>query len=381
MKKLYKLHPGGCALGENEKFYSDMEAKGWRLEDRGWYFSRFVPAPPSRARYRIEVCAPEPLETCSALSEGQLAVFEDCGWEYVTWQQMLHIFRAPEGSLAPEFYADPCQQAETVKKLWRSTFWSWFSYLLLWAVHLILYALLIHAPREFRAMLFRELVTNTSLCGMLLSLVPLAVYLRTRDTLFITRTYRRLKQGVPLDHDPQKRHTLHRLFCRSLLALALLFTLLSGLQLLTTRTTPLPDEADGPYLLLRDLGCQGERTTFLDWESEITCTRSLLADHWDSREYLQGFRGGVSSLYQEVYRLRRPDMAQALAQALMESGRFHHGFTPVRAEGLDAAWVSEDGQVVAVKGELVAVLTCSERYAEGFDPQELFTALAERWRE
>ena len=33
---------------------------------------------------------------------------------------VLRIFRAPEGSLAPEFYTDPCRQAETVKKLCRS---------------------------------------------------------------------------------------------------------------------------------------------------------------------------------------------------------------------------------------------------------------------
>ena len=36
MKRVkYKFHPETYELGENEKFYSDMEAKGWRLVKRG----------------------------------------------------------------------------------------------------------------------------------------------------------------------------------------------------------------------------------------------------------------------------------------------------------------------------------------------------------
>ena len=42
MKYRYRLHPIGYTLGENEKFYSDMEAKGWRVVKRGAYLSKFV---------------------------------------------------------------------------------------------------------------------------------------------------------------------------------------------------------------------------------------------------------------------------------------------------------------------------------------------------
>ena len=52
MKRVkYKFHPETYELGENEKFYSDMEAKGWRLVKRGGYLSKFVPVEPSRARW------------------------------------------------------------------------------------------------------------------------------------------------------------------------------------------------------------------------------------------------------------------------------------------------------------------------------------------
>ena len=84
MKRVkYKFHPENYELGENEKFYSDMEASGWRLVKRGANLSKFVPVEPSRARYRVEVSAPGFLEEAN-MSEAQLTVFADCGWEHVT---------------------------------------------------------------------------------------------------------------------------------------------------------------------------------------------------------------------------------------------------------------------------------------------------------
>ena len=50
MNRKYAVHPGAYELGENEKFYSDMEAKGWRLKKRGAYLSRFERTVPSSAQ-------------------------------------------------------------------------------------------------------------------------------------------------------------------------------------------------------------------------------------------------------------------------------------------------------------------------------------------
>ena len=41
MKRRYRRHYDDYAIGENEKLYSDMAARGWFLEKRGSYFSRF----------------------------------------------------------------------------------------------------------------------------------------------------------------------------------------------------------------------------------------------------------------------------------------------------------------------------------------------------
>ena len=55
MKRRYRRHFDDYAIGENEKLYSDMAARGWFLEKRGSYFSRFGSGKPADMRYRIEV--------------------------------------------------------------------------------------------------------------------------------------------------------------------------------------------------------------------------------------------------------------------------------------------------------------------------------------
>ena len=46
MKRCYLPHPGAYALGETERFYAKMAEKGWLLEKRGAYLSRFRKAEP-----------------------------------------------------------------------------------------------------------------------------------------------------------------------------------------------------------------------------------------------------------------------------------------------------------------------------------------------
>ena len=48
------------------------------------YWSKFEQVESNRARYRVEVVKPAFLEPDGgALPEAQIAVYEDCGWEYV----------------------------------------------------------------------------------------------------------------------------------------------------------------------------------------------------------------------------------------------------------------------------------------------------------
>lgn len=391
MKYKYQFHPDEYALGENEKFYSDQEARGWRLVKRGAYLSKFIRVEPSRARYRIEVSAPGFLEE-ACLSEEQVAVFADCGWEYVTDRGMLHVFRAPEGSDAPEFYADPRQQAETLKKLRRSYVWAWVPVAVYLGFQLLLAASM---SGSVSVTLSRwgtgvrgawiEATALAAGCGFLLLW---GLYTLVRGAWTISRTYRRMRRGVPLDHSPGGRHLVHKTVHRGLLAAAAVCALLAAAQWLGTEKYDLPESADGPYLLLEELGWTGERTAnFYDNRtSSIEVSRSLLADHWDTAEYVAGDTpdSGTVWMYQDVYRLRRAEQAMDLAEVLMDSSTFARSaenFTPVAVDGLDAAWIAGGLEAVAVRGDLVSYVTYLGAPSDGGNGHllALLSVLAGRW--
>ena len=375
MKRVkYKFHPETYELGENEKFYSDMEASGWRLVKRGAYLSKFVPVEPSRARYRVEVSAPGFLEEAN-MSEAQLAVFADCGWGHVTDRGLLYIFRAPEGSDAPEFYADPRQQAATLKRMRAGAIWGWAPIL----GQLVLIAGMqaaISGGERFGADVQWTWVMWTALVLWFAVFVLWELYQVFREAWSITRTYRRLKKGIPLDHEPKKRHLVHKIVNWGLTAVMAVCLLLTGAQMLSARSDDLPEEPEGPYIVLEDLGKTGARKSFMDQECGVTHYRSLLAECWETVEFKEGF-----TLRQEVYRLGSAEMAMEFAKTLMVNSTFgqsEEAFHSVEVPGLDGAWAAERLEAVAVKGRYAAYIT----YIGGneWEPVEILSAVAERWR-
>ncbi len=379
MKYKYKFHPSDYELGENEQFYSDMEAKGWKLVKRGGNLSKFISVEPSRARYRIEVSSPGFLEQ-AVLSEGQLAVYEDCGWSYVTDRGFLYVFRAPAGAEAPEFYNDPAQQAETLKQMKRNAVWGWAAPAVIWGLYFLM-LISLRGSVKIAADFQRGLVEGTSL--YLFAGVGLAdgTYLTVRNGWLISRTYRRLKKGVPLDHNPQKRHLAHKIIHRSLLAVLALLAALMAAQWIAARPADLPEEAGGPYLLARDLGWEGKRKTFMNHGSVVTHARSLLAEFWKTEEYLDVGPDAAFHLCQDVYRLRNAGMSFGMADTLRKTSTFGRGggnFTILETDAVDAAWYN-DLEVVAVKGPYVACVTITGWGREHTEQLAVCEALAARW--
>lgn len=385
MNVRYKFHPPVYAMGENEKFYGDMEARGWRLIKRGSHLSKFVPVEPSRARYRVEIVPQSFLDLPEGMPEEQLAVYADCGWEHVADWRNLYIFRAPEGSDAPEFYADPRQQADALKTLRKNDLWGW----VVLAAMLLLNGLMVWAlgrdPAETAAELWRGWVENTALVLLygtaLLGSLFEAVY---GDWKF-SRLYRRLKKGVPMDHAPRGL-LWYKIPSGSFRVLTALFALLLVLQWVGTEKYDLPQTADGPYILLEDLGYEGERTE--DWvnhrPSRVEHSRSLLAEQWSVREFMERGNGLDQSqlwLYVDTYRLSPLMDREAFARTLMEDSVMAHGaesYEAVEQPGLDAAWMVEGGmEVVAIRGEYVFYVEHLPRnYGDNQKLEAALTALA-----
>lgn len=372
----YKFHPSEYELGENEKFYSDMEAKGWRLAGRGANLSKFTPVEPGRIRYRIEVSSPGFLAE-AGLSEGQLAVFEDCGWEYVASYGFLHIFRAPEGSDAPEFYTDPAQQAQTLKKA-RRDLWFTLGMAIMMAI-IVCLPLPFGISTQFFREKFKRFIQMPTLYIWYGFILLWSVYQTAWSAWKINRTYTRLKKGKPLDHAPKGSRTLRKLLNYSVLFVTGLCLVLFVAQLIGTRSEELPGTADGPYLLASDLGWEGAHIDFMGRSSKVIYTPSLLADYWDTAEFIRTPEGETAWMYQDMYRLRFPGMADTLAQSLMDTAVFQAEFVPVEVDGLDAAWATGRFEIVAVKGDLVAYVDGLGAADGDFDPQAICAALKAKW--
>ena len=388
MKRRYRRHFDDYAIGENEKLYSDMAARGWFLEKRGAYFSRFRRGEPADMRYRIEVSAPRFLEETD-LPEEQVAVYEDCGWEYVTSRGMIHVFASPAGSDAPEFYADPAQQAATLRVLRRGYIWAWVPVTLMLLFNFFMAAAMSGGTGKLLSKWGAECrlgwVAATALFLFAGALVAWAFYLFVHAAWRMGRLYRRMKKGVPLDYSPRGRMIPHRVVSGVLLGFVAVFGLLTLWQWVSRDPRDLPETADGPYVLLADLGIEGERSALFydDRTSKITVERSLLATHYDVFECVAQGDDGESWMYQDVYRLSPRADRKVFVRSLMEDATFARGpenFREVTVAGLEGAWISGDLECIAVKGDLAAYVTV---LGSGRETEETLLAalraLAECW--
>lgn len=379
MSRTYRFHPGLYELGENEKFYSDMEARGWRLVKRGVHLSRFERAEPSRARYRVEVYTPPFLEQ-SVLPEEQVAVFAECGWEYVTGSGHLHVFRAPEGSAAPEFYDDPAQQAATLKKARRDLWWGLGISALILGLTFFFLGL---DAAKFQAQTVKRAIQCPTIYTFYFFWLVWCVVQSVGSCWKINRTYRRLKKGLPLDHNPKGRGALRKILHPGMLALALVSLLLTAAQLAGFRSYDLPAVPDGPYIMLSDVGYDGTPGELFYADPGVEHTRSFLADYWETLEVVDLSARKQVWMRQYVYRLRLPGLGDTLAWALMEDSVFARSaeaFHSLDVPGLDKAWATGGLELVAMKGNKVVYVEYLSSGTNGeFDPLPVCEALAEKW--
>jgi len=354
MKTKYLFHPKEYALGLTEKFYTEQALKGWELEVRGAYLSRFAKTEPKQMRYRVEVISPKAFAEWEIPDE-QVAVYEDCGWEYVTGKGYIHVFRAPENSDAQEFYLDPAQQADTLKKL-RKNYRSSFIFV---PLYLILYTgffamLTQNAPERWLAQFYEHLITQT---GMMVALM-IAITWGMLDSLWATihlgRLYRRMKKGVPLDHSPKGNMLFHRVINGTLIMVALVCILVWATS---GKTYRMPETPDGPYLVLADFGVEEERVPnmFNNKESNVRYQRSFLCESWHCQEFTED-----EWLYHQVYRMKDPRMIDRFVWSLMTNSTFAQSaddYKPVEVEGLDKAWMGPRLECIGVKGNYICIMT------------------------
>ncbi len=372
MNTTYRLHPGEYAVGENESFYSEMAAKGWLLNKRGAYFSRFRKSRPEKRLYRVELANPDFLDDAH-LPDEQIALYEGCGWQYVSGCGLVHVFTVPEGSGAPEIHTDPPTQASTLRALKRSYISAFATVLVILCLHLLLACTMPGTPLNIANSWGADIVVAffraDSLCLAYFFFVIQSLLVLVYGAARTWALYRRLKGGKPIDHSHVPRRRIYRSVCASLISLCLIFLMIAAVEIASLEKYDMPESSDGPYITLADMGIDEKRTeNSIDGSgSSVEISRSLSCTFYHTREFTDD-----KWMYQDVYVLRFPALTGSLAECLMYDCTFADGpqdFTAVDIDGLDSAWQS-DMEYICVRGDTVWYITCSSFIDSGLFPLE-----------
>ena len=378
LKKKYRLHPAEYAVAETERFYAEQAAKGWILESRGHYFSKFRRGEPKKLRYRMEFSTPGFMEEPN-LPDAQIELYEECGWELVGAHGITHIFCASEDNAVPELYSTPEQQAAALKGLRKSYRSGLLSVIILVAV---IFAMGISRGgwSEWRARQVVDLVRNSPVTFAYPLFGLWAIWDLIEGELRSRALYRRLKKGKPIDRTPKVRNTVFRVISRSFIVLSLACLLFAFVQLATIQKPEFPGEPGSPYLLLSEVGIVGEpgEGPFDGEKSRIEYHFTPLAKVWDVTEYVETEKG-LAVLYQDVYQMNSEKMALWFAPYVVENAALadRKNFKEVEADGLDAAWQAPR-ECVAVKGNYIWYTTEILFWGNGEEKLDVLSRLAEK---
>ena len=267
---------------------------------------------------------------------------------------------------APEFYMEPEQQAMTLKGLRRSYLVGIISSLLIVAFYVLITASVGGYSSLGNALdsAFVSLVEYTALIAFYTFFMIWGIYTTIYGAVRTGLLYRRLKKGRPLDHSPQKRRLAHKsvnVVCGVLCSLMLVMLLA---QFVFEEKMPLPEISDGPYVTLEELGHTGWRDDPMGNEAQVIYSNSILAEHWDVNEYIEGEKNAW--INEDIYRLRIPEMADLFAKAIVANATFSESedFREITVPGAD--WTRYTRlETVAVYGQYVIYITYSpEPYSD-----------------
>ena len=373
MKRKFTFHPKDYAIGQIEKYYTDMAAKGWHLEHRKIFTSSFLKGEPKDMKYRVEVISPKAFEDFQ-LPDEQVTVYEDCGWEYVWGHQYIHVFRAPADSDAEEFYLDPAQQAETLNSLRKRPLGN----ILYWPVWIIVFTVMKfftgqNLPAEAYLMWLQSPQAVLGILAIMLAFTLGSII----DAYNINKLYKQMKAGIPLDHSPKKTGILPTVlkYCIIVLGFAALWSPYFSPDI------PMPEINEGGYVTLAEQGVEiptGNRSYL--YSVRYSHKENVLCDYWyvsedvDKEEF-----DPLIWLTQDVYKLKNEEKAIKTANALMNTSTFARSksvFRKMDFKGLDTVYCNKDLELVVINDSYVGY------FRSIFTPESrdaLLTVLSEKW--
>jgi len=360
-------------LGRNESWFSDMAEQGLHLRRIGPVFVFFEKAEPRKTKYRIDFISPAP-------TTERLALYQDCGWQFVTKCGALYVFSSPEDANAPELHTDPMEQSYTLAEVNRQLkiqAYSSLGFLVLFLVLILAMFFLEHTPTL-------SMLSVLGLEGPLLMLVEFYVtYTAVRNYLSLRKLKASLSAGRSLNHREAWRgpRRISAFISAVFFLVALLTLCLPFTALAQQKSYTLPEEGVSlPVVRLADIERDAalERETQynqqgVDWYNSVNATWSLLApvqyeinEHGTIANKMWADNSGTysPSLETHYYKLTFSGMADSLVDDLMD--RYVHDFdpkvtvyTPANST-FDLLFVAEDGirtQIFACVGNEVVYIS------------------------
>lgn len=383
MKTRFYFHPSSFSLSETEEFYEKKARKGLLLDKRGRHLSRFQKGEGVKLRYRVEVVDIKKTED-RKIPEEQIAVYEECGWKYVSGHDYIHIFVADLDADVPELYYQPEDQIGAVKILRKSNLKEMLSMVM---VLLFLFFMdvitsynrsVLSVLRENREMAVRTLLNSPA--QYMGAWLVLAFIFMQYVLAFVSCEYyiSKLKKGIPLRKIRPFAKRLKTVMKGSVILALLLVLLMGGIELFSTVYKPGKDD-ERNYIRLEELTLSAK---------EEEQSAGLPGDYYRKHKTIFGkvlitsehtmLRSDVVSLIQEVYVVKNKTLRDRLVKALCNTtmvGWQDNDIQKVSVPGLDEAYVKNKLEIIAVKDQTVV----NARYydVDLFNQKDLFLKLSE----
>ena len=380
-------------IGEHESWFSDMAKEGLHLHKMGNFFVYFKKGESKDMEYRIEVTPTKDI------SDDQIMMYEDNGWEYISSFGQFHVFASPKERNAVEIHTDPAEQFFTLQTLNKRLRFNAIVVILLSALTIGLNTsvwFLDNTP-------ILRLVEGHVIQQTIISLIMLYnVYLTSRGTLAILALQKKLKHGIPIDHHAPWKKGLRRssIINVAFLTIALFSVYLPFKSLMTMDTITLPiEETEHRVVRLAQLEQPSKlerNETFIDgvdYGNSLSTNWSIVApNQYEIEESGEAYISTESnekilyypSISSDVYELRMTSLVEPLVQDLIvwHSRHSHHTETFIKKQNssLDYLYVNEEDinkEVIAAKGNVVTFV----RYSGNTSTDVLIEKIAEKLNE
>lgn len=360
-------------IGEHESWFSDMSLQGLHLHKMGTTFAHFKKGEPKQMEYRIEVTKNK------SISNEQIEMYEENGWDYVTSYEYFHVFVAPVERKATELHTDPAEQAYTIKQLSKRLILN----VIVVAVGFAFIVSMLGSNLFLDGMPILRLVEGFILQQMfIIFMIVYLIYYSVRGMLTIQTLRRNLKEGKAINHHAPWEKTLRTstTFSIVFLTIALVSAALPWIQILKSETFSLPEgDSDLPLVRLADL----EKNPMLvrkeyfmkdgvDWANSYSTNWSLFSPiQYESEENgviedkVWGDESGTysPSVSTEVYELTFQAFASPLVADLIKRYSYDdetERYVEINHAEFDRLIVYEEAErkeLVASKGKVVMYIS------------------------